>query len=135
MDNQANIVIEVHPVSDPNVVMSLGEYAEMLLTEMNYYNTLFPRIPLNIDREIKKNILMMKDRRARKRKNQEFYDEFVRGAKIMAISPEVSQLNLFYTQLYRTMIGMRLLLLGSKVGSCGLNLQISKKSMTMQILL
>jgi len=70
-------------------VTTIGEFAEGLLTEMNYHNTIFPRIPLVIDREIKKNILIAREKRNRKRKNADHFDAFVRGAKVMALSAEV----------------------------------------------
>ncbi len=73
---------------------TIGEFAESLLTEMNYHNTIFPRIPLVIDREIKKNILIAREKRNRKRKNADHFDSFVRGAKVMAISADVKNFSM-----------------------------------------
>ncbi len=77
------------PTADSNVVMSIGEFIEGLLLDMNYHNTIFPRIPVMTDREIKKNLLIAKEKRTRKRHNIQHLDEFVNGAKIMALSAEV----------------------------------------------
>jgi len=79
---------EVNPTSNPDFVTTIGEFAESLLTDMNYHNTLFPRIPLVLDREIKKNILISREKRNRKRKNADYFDSFLKGAKVMAISPD-----------------------------------------------
>jgi len=70
--------------------MSIGEFIEGILTDMNYHNTIFPRIPVITDREIKKNILIAREKRTRKRNNIEHLEEFVRGAKILALSAEVN---------------------------------------------
>ena len=76
---------------------------------MNYHNTIFPRIPVVTDREIKKNILIAREKRQRKRKNLDHFDEFVRGAKILALSAEVRKFtNEKFIHLFvRMKIGMK----------------------------
>ena len=51
--------------------MTIGQYVESLLTDMNYYNTRFPRIPIMIEREMKKRLLMINEKRERKQRNLE----------------------------------------------------------------
>eukprot|EP00330_Aristerostoma_sp_ATCC50986_P011862 CAMPEP_0114579944 /NCGR_PEP_ID=MMETSP0125-20121206/4280_1 /TAXON_ID=485358 ORGANISM="Aristerostoma sp., Strain ATCC 50986" /NCGR_SAMPLE_ID=MMETSP0125 /ASSEMBLY_ACC=CAM_ASM_000245 /LENGTH=124 /DNA_ID=CAMNT_0001771113 /DNA_START=769 /DNA_END=1143 /DNA_ORIENTATION=+ len=79
---------EVHPCLDKSVVMTIGEYIEMLLLELNYYGTRLPRIPIITDRELKKKVLMMSEKRTRRKRNLEKIDEFQKGEKVMAIAQE-----------------------------------------------
>lgn len=37
---------EVRPSFDRSVVMTIGDYVEKLLSELDYYGTRLPRIPL-----------------------------------------------------------------------------------------
>lgn len=45
--------------------ISVGEYVERILTNQSYYGVQLPRIPVLIQREISKRVLMLPDRRAR----------------------------------------------------------------------
>ena len=44
------------PTGVPSETIELGEYAKKLLLELNYYNTIFPRIPVPVLRDIKKRV-------------------------------------------------------------------------------
>lgn len=84
-----SINLEVHPCLDKTIVLTMGEYLENLLIDLNYYGTRLPRIPVLIDRELKKKALMMSEKRARKLNNLKHIEDFQKGEKIMAIAPEV----------------------------------------------
>lgn len=78
------------PSQDPNFVTTIGEYAEGLLLNMEYYNTRFYRIPRQIDLEIHKNILISREKRERKRRNQTQLHKLVKGVQVRALSKEVN---------------------------------------------
>jgi len=82
---------EIHPSMDPNIVLTIGTFAENLLIEQNYYNTRFPRIPLMIERELKKRLIVMSDKRKRKQFNIEMMHLFNKGTKVRAFSSEDDQ--------------------------------------------
>ena len=77
---------ELHPSADPKMVTTLGEYVESLITEMNYYQTRFPRIPVMIDRTLRAKILLMREKRDRKRINIENIYLFQKGIRVKALS-------------------------------------------------
>ena len=79
---------ELHPSADPKVVTTIGEYVEGLLTEMNYYQTRFPRIPVMIDRSLRAKIMLMREKRERKRINIENIHFFQRGVRVKALSTQ-----------------------------------------------
>ena len=69
--------------------MTIGEYIESLLLDLNYYNTRFPRIPVKIDREIQAKLIQMQERRARKTLNMDNIHLFEKGTKVKAFSRQV----------------------------------------------
>lgn len=80
---------ELHPSADPKVVTTIGDYVEALIKEMNYYQTRFPRIPTKTDRILKAKLLIMSEKRERKRINWENLHLFQKGIKIKALSQQV----------------------------------------------
>lgn len=54
----------------PGSDTTLGEYAEKLLTDQNYYGLQFPRIPVLLSREITKQCLLLEKRRERSERNK-----------------------------------------------------------------
>lgn len=82
---------ELHPSADPKVVTTIGEYVESLIIDMNYYQTRFPRIPIMIDRIIKTKLLIMREKRERKRINFENIHLFQKGIKVKGISQQVKK--------------------------------------------
>ena len=50
--------------SDRGKVISIGEYVQKLLEDKGYFNTVLPRIPVLIQREIIKKLLTVGERRA-----------------------------------------------------------------------
>lgn len=54
----------------PGTDSTIGEYAEKLLTDQNYYGLQFPRIPVLLQREITKQCLLLEQRRERSERNR-----------------------------------------------------------------
>jgi len=81
----------VRPSANSNVVMTIGEYVEGLLSQQDYFQTRFPRIPIVADNEIKSNILLMKEFRERRKANLEKLEKFVRGTLVKVFSKQVSR--------------------------------------------
>jgi pre-mRNA-splicing factor 38B len=48
---------------------TVGEYVRSLLADMNYHGTLLPRLPVNIEREIKLKLLQAKQNEDRAKYN------------------------------------------------------------------
>merc|ERR1719424_1433330 len=44
---------EFAPTADPTVKMTIGKWCIKILTDCNYYNTMLPRIPTLVERQIK----------------------------------------------------------------------------------
>lgn len=49
--------------------MTIGQFVEELLTDQYYYGTRLPRIPIMIERDIKKKVMIFHERYERKQKN------------------------------------------------------------------
>jgi hypothetical protein len=73
------------PSSDVNISMTIGQYLIKLLTEMQYFNTPFPRIPVPIERNFKVMLLLLADKQKRRKSNQkdEERGKFCKGAKVL----------------------------------------------------
>jgi pre-mRNA-splicing factor 38B len=67
---------KVHPCSDPDVSTTIGEYCTSLLTELKYYNTPLPRIPVLIERKIKVMLLLLEQKQQRRKDNSRVLDRF-----------------------------------------------------------
>ena len=78
---------EINPSADPSISMTIGEYCIKLLTEMQYYGTTLPRIPVPIERKMKVMLLLLDEKKRRRRTNQRSQDLglFCEGAKVRAI--------------------------------------------------
>lgn len=59
-----------HPTSDTKLIMTIGEYAERLLKESDYFGTRLPRIPLQTEREIKTKLFLSQEKKDRLIKNE-----------------------------------------------------------------
>ena len=75
---------EFHPSSDTSITLTIGAYLINLLTDMHYYNTTLPRIPVPIERRIKVMLLLLGEKQERRIGNQrdEEKGKFCRGAKV-----------------------------------------------------
>lgn len=60
----------------------------MLLKEYDYYGTRLPRIPVQIERELKMKLLMIPEKRQRKKDNEKNLDRFIPGTRCKAISSQ-----------------------------------------------
>jgi pre-mRNA-splicing factor 38B len=68
--------------------ITMGEYVEMLLREYDYYGTRLPRIPVTIERELKMKLLIIPEKRQRKKENLMNSSKFQTGVKCRAISSQ-----------------------------------------------
>jgi pre-mRNA-splicing factor 38B len=56
---------EIYPSSNTDIKMSIGAYCIKLLTDMSYYNTTLPRIPVPTERKIKVMLLLLEEKQKR----------------------------------------------------------------------
>ena len=70
------------PALSQNSSMTIGQYVEELLTDQGYYGTRFPRIPIMIEREIKKKVMIHHEKKKRLKKNLENRQRLVPGAAV-----------------------------------------------------
>lgn len=78
---------EIRPCSDQSVVMSIGSYCIKLLTDMQYFGTTLPRIPVPIERKMKVMLLLLEEKKKRRRANMRAKEDgkFAPGQKVKAI--------------------------------------------------
>jgi pre-mRNA-splicing factor 38B len=76
---------EFTPSSDPELKMTMGVYCIKLLTDMQYFGTTLPRIPVPIERKIKVMLLLLAEKQKRRSNNLKDIDRFSKGAKVRAI--------------------------------------------------
>ena len=76
---------EFQPSSDPEVKYTIGKYCIKLLTEMQYFGTMLPRIPVPIERKIKLLLLLLEETKKRRNENLRHRDLFRTGTKVQAI--------------------------------------------------
>jgi len=81
LDNQ-----EFCPSSNAKIKMTIGEYVENLLRDYDYYHTRLPRIPVQIERDLKMKLMEIPEKRQRKRDNER--KVFAKGMKVKAISAQ-----------------------------------------------
>jgi pre-mRNA-splicing factor 38B len=85
---------ELLPSSDPSIRMTIGSFCVKLLTEMQYFGTTLPRIPIPIERKMKVMLLLLEEKKRRRRANlrDQQAGRFADGAKVKAIySDEASE--------------------------------------------
>lgn len=70
------------PATDKQV-LSMGRYLIKLLTDMSYYGTTLPRIPVPIERKIKVLLLLLADKQQRRAANQQ--QVMTKGMQVKAI--------------------------------------------------
>ncbi|CAD8103832.1 unnamed protein product [Paramecium sonneborni] len=75
---------EFKPAKDETI--TIGDYCERLLTDLNYYNTRLPRIPQQIDTIIQAKILLSQEKRQRRNINQRIMPLLQTGVSVRAIS-------------------------------------------------
>lgn len=57
-----------------------------MLSEKGYFNTVLPRIPVLIEREIQKKLLQLPEKRKRKQDNEKRSNRFSKGMLVYAMS-------------------------------------------------
>ncbi len=75
------------PASDKTITMSVGNFCIQLLTEMQYFGTTLPRIPVPIERKIKVLLLLLEEKNKRRKANLRHVEtgRIQPGAKVRAI--------------------------------------------------
>ena len=81
-------MLEFSPTANGKIKTTIGEYVEMLIKEYDYYGTRLPRIPVQTERELKLKLLVIPEKRERKKENEENIYKFVKNANIKAISSQ-----------------------------------------------
>jgi pre-mRNA-splicing factor 38B len=78
---------EICPSPNPDVRMTIGSFVRKLLTDMNYFGTTLPRIPVPIERKIKVMLLLVDNKKKRRKTNLKLVEKglFTVGAKVRAI--------------------------------------------------
>lgn len=76
---------EFTPSSDPELKMTMGAYCIKLLTDMQYFGTTLPRIPVPIERKVKVMLLLLTEKQKRRSNNLKEIGRFSKGAKVRAI--------------------------------------------------
>lgn len=76
---------DILPSSDRNVKMTIGGFTVKLLTEMQFYGSTLPRIPLLIERKIKVFLLLLEEKKKRRLLNLRMLDRFVVDSNVEAI--------------------------------------------------
>jgi pre-mRNA-splicing factor 38B len=76
------------PSLDQENIVGEGEYVENLFTELNYYGTRLPRIPIMIEREIKKKIMIHHEKKLRRAENLKILPKFRPGKEVRVHSTD-----------------------------------------------
>lgn len=94
---------EFVPTPSTGETITIGEFVERLLADQNFYATILPRIPAQIDKEIQKRLLLVPEKRQRRKENLAHLNDFVidrpcyffdpltlewRKATVVSVSPE-----------------------------------------------
>ena len=78
---------EFSPSADESKRSTIAAFCLKLLTELNYFGTTLPRIPVPIERKIKVLLLLLEERKKRRRLNRKLLSRghFGKGAEVRAI--------------------------------------------------
>jgi len=63
-------------------VKSIGEFVEILLSESNYQNTVLPRTPVPLQREMLRRLMLLKEKRRLKSVNELAGEKFTKGSLV-----------------------------------------------------
>ncbi len=88
---------EFAPSSDPNAVTTIGQWLRGLLSELQYYGTMLPRIPVPIERKIKMRLVLLEENKKRAKANRRHMGAFREGAKVKAIYEDADNDPAWYT--------------------------------------
>jgi len=76
---------EFTPSADPTLKMTMGKFCIKILTDMNYYNTMLPRIPVPIERQIKAHLILFEEEQRRADANLRSVRQLKPGMEVRAI--------------------------------------------------
>lgn len=78
---------EFTPSPDASIVMTMGQYLRQLLTDMKYFGTTLPRIPVLYERKFQVMLLLLDERVRRRKSNMHDFEKgrYSKGTKVMAI--------------------------------------------------
>lgn len=78
---------EFTPSTDTSLVMTIGQFLTQLLTDMKYFGTTLPRIPVLMERKFQVLLILLDKRRQRRLENMHDLErgKFCKGAKVRAI--------------------------------------------------
>lgn len=78
---------DIKPCSDKSITMTIGSYCIKLLSEMQYFGTTLPRIPVPIERKFKVLLLLLEEKKKRRVVNLRAVEKgwLVNGSKVKAI--------------------------------------------------
>lgn len=76
---------EFAPSSDPNALTTLGLWLRGLLSDLHYYGTMLPRIPVPLERKIKMRLVLVDEKKKRAAGNRRQMGAFRAGARVKAI--------------------------------------------------
>lgn len=95
----------ISPVSDANVKMTMGTYVVKLLTEMQYYGTTLPRIPVLIERKFKVYLLLLEEKKKQRAQNLRVLDRFVVGTSVEAMYSDDANEPAWYAATIDSVVG------------------------------
>mmetsp|Transcript_23288 Transcript_23288/g.21178 ORF Transcript_23288/g.21178 Transcript_23288/m.21178 type:complete len:381 (-) Transcript_23288:585-1727(-) len=80
------------PCSDQSITYTIGQYSRKLLTDMQYFGTTFPRIPVLTERKVKVYLLLLDEKIKRRQNNRRFEEQgyFSNGTLVQAIYSDES---------------------------------------------
>lgn len=76
---------EFAPGANPDITMSMGRFLMKILTDMKFYDTMLPRIPVPIERKIKAYMILAEDEQRRAESNMRILGLLRPGAVVQAI--------------------------------------------------
>lgn len=95
----------ISPISDASVKMTMGAYVVKLLTEMQYYGTTLPRIPVLIERKFKVYLLLLEEKKKQRAQNLRWLDRFVVGASVEAMYSDDANEPAWYAATIDSVVG------------------------------
>ncbi|KAF0695437.1 Aste57867_13725 [Aphanomyces stellatus] len=76
---------EFNASSNDKIITTMGAWVRSLLEDINYFNTILPRIPKKIQDGYKVNLLLHEQKKKRETENQDIAHLLVKGTKIKAL--------------------------------------------------
>ena len=74
------------PTANTKYTITMGEYVESILNDYDYHGTRLPKIPTQIERDIKAKLIFVEEKRERKKKNEGKLNQFLPNSLCSAVS-------------------------------------------------